>query len=55
MLTPGRYVGAGEVDSEDGEPTAEKIERLTRELLACFDQSARLERIVRTQLERIDV
>jgi len=55
VLTPGRYVGAGEAEGEDGEPAAEKIERLTRELFACFDQSARLERMVRTQLERLDV
>ncbi len=51
-LTPGRYVGAPEVE-DDGEPIDEKIARLTNELLAAFDESARLEKVVREQLERI--
>jgi type I restriction enzyme M protein len=55
VLTPGRYVGAAVVDDGDDEPIAEKIERLKRELFALFDESARLEREVRTQLERLDV
>ena len=42
-LTPGRYVGAAEAE-DDGEPIEEKIERLTKELFAQFDESARLER-----------
>ena len=37
------------------EPIAEKIDRLTKELLAHFDESARLEQVVREQLERLDV
>ncbi|MEJ8277447.1 type I restriction-modification system subunit M [Pseudonocardia spirodelae] len=53
-LTPGRYVGAVEV-AGDGEPSNDKIERLTKELLAAFDESARLERVAREQLERINV
>ncbi|OLB80344.1 MAG: restriction endonuclease subunit M [Actinobacteria bacterium 13_2_20CM_2_71_6] len=53
-LTPGRYVGA--VDAEgDGEPLDEKIERLSKELLEAFDESARLEKVVREQLERLHV
>ncbi|SLF17928.1 N-6 DNA methylase [Mycobacteroides abscessus subsp. bolletii] len=51
-LTPGRYVGAAEVE-DDGEPIDEKITRLTTELLAAFDESARLEKVVREQLERL--
>ncbi len=54
VLTPGRYVGAAETDDSDGEPIADKIERLTKELFAHFDESARLEKIVRTHLERLD-
>jgi type I restriction enzyme M protein len=51
-LTPGRYVGS--VDAEDdGEPIDEKIGRLSKELLAAFHESARLEKIVREQLVRI--
>lgn len=53
-LTPGRYVGAAEIE-DDGEPIDEKIARLKTELLAAFDESTRLERLVREQLERIDV
>ena len=51
-LTPGRYVGAAEAE-DDGEPIDAKIERLRGELLAAFDESARLEKIVREQLERV--
>ena len=55
VLTPGRYVGAAEVDDQDGEPLADKIDRLTKELLAHFDESARLQQFVRTQMERTHV
>jgi type I restriction enzyme M protein len=55
ILTPGRYVGAAETDDADDEPITEKIDRLTKELFAHFDESARLERVVREQLERLDV
>jgi type I restriction enzyme M protein len=52
-LTPGRYVGAPEPE-DDGEPPEEKVRRLSKELLAAFDESARLEKVVREQLERVD-
>ncbi|MCV7202048.1 type I restriction-modification system subunit M [Mycolicibacterium peregrinum] len=52
-LTPGRYVGAAEVE-DDSEPIDEKIERLKKGLLKAFDESGRLEKVVRKQLERID-
>jgi type I restriction enzyme M protein len=55
VLTPGRYVGATEVDDSNDEPIADKIARLTKDLYALFDESARLEQEVRTQLERLDV
>jgi len=51
-LTPGRYVGAAEVE-DDGEPMEDKIERLSKELFEQFNESARLEKVVREQLERI--
>ncbi|WP_167103380.1 class I SAM-dependent DNA methyltransferase [Mycobacterium sp. DL592] len=51
-LTPGRYVGAAAVE-DDGEPIDEKIARLKTELLAAFDESARLEKVVREQLEQL--
>jgi type I restriction enzyme M protein len=55
VLTPGRYVGAAEVDDDDDEPIADKIVRLTKELYAQFDESTRLEQEVRCQLDRLDV
>jgi type I restriction enzyme M protein len=51
VLTPGRYVGAPEPANAEGEPAADRVERLTKELLACFDESARLEQAVRRQIE----
>jgi len=51
-LTPGRYVGAPEAP-EDDEPIDEKIARLTRELTAALDESARLDAVVREQLGRL--
>lgn len=53
IVTPGRYVGAADIDTSDDEPTEEKIARLTKELFAHFDESARLESVVRDQLGRI--
>src|SRR3984957_8977534 len=42
ILAPGRYVGTPDTDDTDDEPTAEKIDRLTKELFTHFDESARL-------------
>jgi type I restriction enzyme M protein len=42
ILTPGRYVGAEEVE-EDGEPFEEKMARLTVELAGQFRRSRELE------------
>ncbi|WP_336641442.1 class I SAM-dependent DNA methyltransferase [Microbacterium sp. USHLN272] len=53
-LTPGRYVGAAEVE-DDGEPIEEKLARLRVELEAQFAKSARLADAVREQLRRVDV
>jgi len=54
ILTPGRYVGAAESNDIDDEPIAEKIDRLKKELITHFDEAARLEQVVREQLERLD-
>lgn len=51
-MTPGRYVGAPEAP-EDSEPIEEKIARLTTELTAALDESARLDALVREQLGRL--
>ena len=51
-LTPGRYVGAAAA-ADDGEPVDEKIARLTADLLTALDESARLDGVVREQVERL--
>ncbi|TYB39731.1 SAM-dependent DNA methyltransferase [Micromonospora sp. AP08] len=54
VLTPGRYVGAAEAEEDpDAEPLADRIERLTKELYAHFDEAARLDAIVREQIGRV--
>lgn len=50
VLTPGRYVGAAEVE-DDGEPFAEKFTRLKAELDAQFAESAELETQIKANLE----
>ena len=52
ILTPGRYVGIKEVES-DGEPFEEKMARLTSELGTFFAESHRLEEEIRRKLEAI--
>jgi type I restriction enzyme M protein len=54
VLTPGRYVGAAEVE-EDEEPFEEKMARLTETLERQFEQSAILERKIRENLQRSEV
>src|SRR5204863_1899104 len=49
VLTPGRYVGAEEAESE-GEPFDEKMTRLVSELSTQFAESARLEQAIKTDL-----
>jgi type I restriction enzyme M protein len=50
VLTPGRYVGAEEVE-DDGEPFEEKMPRLVAELNAQFAESAKLETAIRNNLK----
>lgn len=52
VLTPGRYVGAEEVE-DDGEPFEEKMPRLVAELHAQFAESAKLERVIKANLEAL--
>ena len=49
VLTPGRYVGAEEVE-DDGEPFEEKMSRLVAELQAQFAESAKLEQAIKANL-----
>ena len=50
VLTPGRYVGAEEIE-DDGDPFEEKMPRLVAELHAQFAESARLEEAIRANLK----
>lgn len=50
VLTPGRYVGAAEVE-EDDEPFEEKMDRLVGELKGQFEESAKLEGAIRANME----
>ncbi len=50
VLTPGRYVGAEEVEDDGDHPFEEKMPRLVTELNAQFAESARLEKAVRKNL-----
>ena len=52
ILTPGRYVGIAEQE-DDGEPFAEKMNRLTSELSGLFAESHRLEDEIKKQLGSI--
>jgi len=52
VLTPGRYVGAEEVE-DDGEPFEEKMTRLVAELQAQFIESAKLEQAIKANLRRL--
>ena len=52
VLTPGRYVGTADIE-DDGEPFEEKMERLTAELAGQFEESIRLEKVIRGNLSQI--
>jgi type I restriction enzyme M protein len=52
VLTPGRYVGAEEVE-DDGEPFEEKMPRLVAELNAQFCESAKLEKAIKERLSNL--
>ena len=51
VLTPGRYVGAEDVE-DDGEPFEAKMARLTNEIESHFNESAELETVIRANLRR---
>jgi type I restriction enzyme M protein len=54
VLTPGRYVGAADVE-DDGEPFAVKVKRLTATLEAQFAESAKLEKAIRGNLKALNL
>ena len=53
VLTPGRYVGAAEVE-DDGEPFEQKMKRLTTKLDEQFANSAKLEKEIRKNLRGLN-
>ena len=54
VLTPGRYVGAEEVEDE-AEPFEEKMKRLKADLEKEFSESEKLEQQIRSSLERLNL
>jgi len=52
VLTPGRYVGAEEVE-DDGVPFEEKMATLTAELAEQFAESAKLEKAIRQNMKAL--
>lgn len=50
VLTPGRYVGAENIEDDD-EPFEEKMKRLTARLEEQFAEAARLEKVIRRNLK----
>jgi type I restriction enzyme M protein len=52
VLTPGRYVGAEQAE-DDGEPFAEKMARLTKELEEQFVTGEKLQADIKTALTRV--
>ena len=52
VLTPGRYVGAEEVE-DDGDPFEERMPRLVAELKSQFAESAKLELSIEANLKRL--
>jgi type I restriction enzyme M protein len=52
VLTPGRYVGTGELE-DDGEDLDIKLQRLRKQLFEEFDEAGRLELIIRTHLQEL--
>ena len=52
VLTPGRYVGAEEVE-DDGEPFPEKMKRLTQEYARLTEESAKLDKEIRKNFKEI--
>jgi type I restriction enzyme M protein len=53
VLTPGRYVGAAEIE-DDREPFEQKMKRLTATLEEQFAESAKLEKTIRKNLAMLN-
>ena len=53
VLTPGRYVGAEEVE-DDGEPFEEKMVRLVAKMEEQFAEGAKLEKAIRKNMRGLE-
>ena len=53
ILTPGRYVGL-EIEEDDPEVFIEKMERLTDKLSQQFEESTKLDEIIKKKLKGIE-
>ena len=53
VLTPGRYVGAADIDDDDDMPFAERMAQLTAELQSQFAESAKLEKAILRNLASV--
>ena len=51
-LTPGRYVGAEEVE-DDGEPFEEKMPRLANQLREQMAKGAELDKVIKANLKKL--
>jgi type I restriction enzyme M protein len=54
VLTPGRYMDIAEVE-KDSEPFEEKIDRLTKTLEAQFEESTKLESLIKENLRKMSI
>ncbi|RFS81435.1 SAM-dependent DNA methyltransferase [Actinomadura spongiicola] len=55
ILTPGLYVGTAAAEEDpDAEPVEERVARLTKELFAQLDESARLDAVLRERMGSIN-
>lgn len=54
VLTPGRYVGAVDVEEEDVEAVAQRIAKLTEELYELFDKSEELSIVTRERMGEVN-
>lgn len=53
ILTPGRYVGMAAREDLDGEAFEDRMKRLTAELYAQFEESARLEKEIKANMKKL--
>jgi type I restriction enzyme M protein len=53
VLAPSSYVGIAPKENEDYEPYEDKMKRLTQQLYAQFEESSRLEKVIKGNLTKL--